>query len=104
MLSLTQLAPRTFHSRCDWQVARHYMTALDGFWFNLVTSVPFGWLDWAFLHTVCTTAAGPGSASYSQNLAVARTLKPLRALKLVRVLRATSMWSSLLVRLGCVAP
>jgi hypothetical protein len=81
-------------------VARIYLSAPDGFLFNLVTSVPFGWVDWAIINSLCDSD-GPGSAAFAHrdNMVIARAVKPVRALKLVRLLRASSMWGHVLVRL-----
>ena len=79
-------------------VARIYLTTPGGFLFNLVTSVPFGWIDWAIITSLCDSD-GPGSAAFAHNMVIARAVKPVRALKLVRLLRATSLWGHVLIRL-----
>ena len=79
-------------------VARIYLSSAGGFWFNLFTSVPFGWIDWAIILSFCDSD-GPGSAAFAQNMVIARAVKPVRALKLIRLLRASSIWGHVLVRL-----
>jgi hypothetical protein len=79
-------------------VSKAYLRSVDGFWFNVITSVPFGWINFACISIYCDS--GAHSPDFIQNVAVPRVLKPIRALKLVRILRATSTWGSLLVRLN----
>jgi hypothetical protein len=80
------------------EVARRYLAAPGGFWFNLLTSVPFGWIDWAVAAALCGGGGG-GASDYAQNLAFARAIKPIRALKLVRLLRMSAIWGNVLILL-----
>ena len=80
------------------KVAKLYLSSPSGFWFNLATSIPFGWIDWALLLAVCDPTQ-PDTASYTRHMALARAMKPVRALKLVRLLRASTMWGSVLIAL-----
>ncbi len=56
-----------------------------------MTSVPFGWVDWTIINSL-RDSDGPGAAAFAHNMVIARAVKPVRALKLVRLLRASSMW------------
>jgi hypothetical protein len=76
------------------EVARIYMWAADGFWFNLLTSLPMGWLNWAIIITTC---ANRDSSTYGENLLLG-AIKPVRALRLIRILRVSAIWGNLLAR------
>ena len=79
-------------------VAQVYLRAPGGFWFNLVTSIPFGWVDWAFELAYCSGGDMSGN-NYAQRMAFARAVKPIRALKLIRLLRVSAIWGNLLIQL-----
>ena len=85
------------------EVARLYLGSPGGFWFNFLTSIPFGWIDWALTVAACSPSSpdggGHAGAGYSQHMAFARAVKPVRALKLVRLLRMSAIWGNLLIRL-----
>jgi hypothetical protein len=80
------------------RVSKIYFRSLDGFWFNLVTSIPFGWINWICILMYCNSP--DFSPERLQNAAIPRVIKPIRALKLIRLLRVTSAWGSLLLRLN----
>ena len=61
------------------------LTAPDRFWFNLCTSTPVSWLDW-YVIQLCSRDGG--GSPFGFNAALLRIAKPLRLIKLVRLLRS----------------
>ena len=61
------------------------------FWFGMATSVPVSWIDY---HIAQLCAADGTGANYqsSQNVGILRAAKPLRLVKLVRLLRASKAY------------
>ena len=92
------MLPGGFYVHDLGRVAQLYLRAPSGFFFNLVTSIPFGWVDWAFELAYCSGGDMSGN-NYAQRMAFARAVKPIRALKLIRLLRVSGVWSNLLIKL-----
>lgn len=87
-------------------VARAYLASPAGFWFDAVTSVPFAWIDWWALRDCPRPperAGGGGGGDgpgWSDRLHAARALKPLKLLKMARILRVFARLRALLRRVG----
>ena len=79
------------------EVARIYFWSADGFWFNLLTSLPMGWVNWALIKKICGDSEDRGSSSFYDDMLLA-AIKPVRAVRLIRILRVSAIWGNLIVR------
>ena len=62
------------------------------FWFGMATSVPVSWIDY-YIATLCAEYGNDSSRlSNSQDVGVLRAAKPLRLIKLVRLLKASKAY------------
>ena len=65
------------------------------FWFNLATSIPVSWIDWRVAE-LCQAYGSEGAASPQnwQSVGLLRAVKPIRLLKLIRLLRAKQIYTT----------
>ena len=63
------------------------------FWFNLCTSAPVSWLDW---HVFQLCGRDGGGSSFGFNAGLLRVAKPLRLIKLARLLKSSKAYVMIL--------
>jgi hypothetical protein len=66
---------------------------LDGFAFDVITSVPFSWLELVLWLRQCGSGDGKLSGWALQMKAPLRMLRPLRLLRLFRFVKVMRVWS-----------
>ena len=71
-------------------IARMYATSPGGLWFDLITSIPFTWIQWSFvaLHGCGTSSQWPARVT------LLRLLKPVRMAKILRLLKTVSLFAT----------